>query len=279
MIRSLILVLCSLFLNLSSVSLSNLKNSSVKQLAIELSENGVRFSAMEGEHVQRHEFAFTDKKDYRYKEQLDEFLVQSGLKDKNFDEHTVSWGSFRSTLIPTNIFGESKPEDLFRLCFGPDIPASHIDYNRIPEQVLVNLYEIPMWVKSFFVVKYPRSVIQHEGSHTIRGIFAENTFRTKATIVLFSNFFLLAILKENKLQFYSVFEYQEVDDVVYHLMFTLQQKEFLGDTGSIQICPGVGAQNEKMSELKEKLSQLQDLKQMKIEINEHFTINSQKLCV
>lgn len=251
----------------------------MKHLAIELSENGVRFSATEGERMDRHEYTFTDKKDYRYKEQLDEFLSQSGLKDKDFDEHTVSWCGFRTTLIPTNIFGESKPEDLFRLCFGPDIPTSHIDYNRIPEQGLVNLYEIPLWVKSFFVVKYPRSVIQHEGSHTIRGIFADNTFRTKSTIVLFSNFFLLAILKENKLQFYSVFDYQEVEDVVYHLMFTLQQKELTGDTGSIQICPGVGAPSEKMTELKDKLGMLQDLKQMKIEINEKFTVNSQKLCV
>lgn len=251
----------------------------MKHLAIELSENGVRFSAMEGERIDRHEYSFTDKKDYRYKEQLEEFLVQSGLRENDFDEHTVSWCGFRTTLIPTNIFGESKPEDLFRLCFGPDITPSHIDYNRIPEQGLVNLYEIPFWVKSFFVLKYPRSIIQHEGSHTIRGIFAENAFRTKTTIVLFSNFFILSILKENKLQFYSVFEYQETDDVVYHVMFTLQQKEFTGDSGSIQICPGVGAASDKMTELNEKLGMLKDLKQMKIELNEAFTVNSQKLCV
>lgn len=251
----------------------------MKHLTIELSENGVRFSTISGEIASKHAFTFKDKKDYRYKEQLEEFLVESGLKNQDFDEQTVSWTGFRSTLIPSNIFGESKPEELFQLCYGTEVPTSHVDYNRIPEQGLVNLYEIPLWVKSFFVVKYPRSVIQHEGSHAIRGIFAENTFRTKTTIILHDNFFMLSILKENKLLFYSMFDYQVIDDIVYHVMFTLQQKELVGDTGSIQICGGVGAFSEKLTELSEKLSSLQDLKQMKVLINEDFTINSQKLCV
>jgi hypothetical protein len=62
-------------------------------------------------------------------------------------------------------------------------------------------------------------------------------------------------------------------------MFTLQQKELIGDTGSIQICGGVASSTEKLTELSEKLSSLQDLTQMKVLFNADFTINSQKLCV
>ena len=134
----------------------------MKHLSIELSEAAVRFSVVENGIVKDHNFVFTDKKDYRYKEQLEEFLVESGLKNQDFDETTVSWSCKRSTLIPANIFGESKPESIFKLCYGDEIPSNHIDYNRIPEHGMVNIYEIPLWVKSFFVIRYPRSIIQHQ---------------------------------------------------------------------------------------------------------------------
>lgn len=251
----------------------------MKHLSIELSDIAVRFSSNNHGVVTKSEFVFKDKKDYRYKEQLEEFLIESGLKNQDFDEHTVSWSAFRSTLIPANIFGESKPESLFKLCYGSEIPANHIDYNRIPEQSLVNLYEIPLWVKSFFVVKYPRSIIQHEGSHLIRGIFAASSFKLKSTVIIYHNYFLLSIVKENKLQFYSMFDYQETDDIVYHLMFTLQQKEFLQENGTIQLCAGVGSTVSKIDELAEKLRSLPDLKNTSILVDNDFITNSQKLCV
>ena len=251
----------------------------MKHLSIEISDHAVRFvSDSSGIHL-RKEYTFSDKKDYRYKEQLEEYFSDSGLKNHDFDEYTVSWSAFRSTLIPANIFGESKPEVLFKLCYGSETPISHIDYNRIPEQGLVNLYEIPLWVKSFFVLKFPRSIIQHEGSHVVRGIFSESSFKLKSTLIVYSNYFLLTIVKENKLHFYSMFDFQELDDIVYHLMFTLQQKDFIGETGTIQLVPGVGTETFKMDTLAQKLEQLSDLKKSTIEVKSDFITNSQKLCV
>jgi hypothetical protein len=251
----------------------------VKHLSIELSEAAVRFSVLENGIVKDHNFVVTDKKDYRYKEQLEEFLVESGLKNQDFDETTVSWSCKRSTLIPANIFGESKPESIFKLCYGDEIPSNHIDYNRIPEHGMVNIYEIPLWVKSFFVIRYPRSIIQHEGSHLLRGIFAENAFKLKTTIVVYDTFVLIAIVKENKLEFYSVFDYNENEDIIYHTMFTLQQKGFTKEMGTLEICPGVGSSNEKLNDLHTKFSAFADLKQATISINNELITKSQQLCV
>lgn len=251
----------------------------MKHLSIELSETAVRFSSDSNGVVKKDGFFFKDKKDYRYKEQLEEFLIESGLKNQEFDEHTVSWATFRSTLVPANIFGESKPAKLFSLCYGTEISSSNIDYNRIPEHGLVNIYEIPLWVKSFFVIKFPRSIIQHEGTHLIRGIFSDSGFKLKSTILVYHDFFLLSIVKDNKLQFYSMFNYQISDDIVYHLIFTLQQKELLIEKETIQICPGIGSTKEIINELVDKLQSLQDLKNTTIKVDTDFITNSQKLCV
>ena len=251
----------------------------MKHLSVELSEVAVRFTTSMNGVVNHHAFLFKDKKDHSYKKQLEDFIAECGLRNLDFDEQTISWITIRSTLVPANIFGESNPEKIYRLCFGDETPKDHIDYNRIPEQGIVNLFEIPLWVKSFFVIKYPRSIIQHEGSHVIRGLFSEPSFKLKTTLVIYNDFFLMCIAKENKLQFYTVFDYHFIDDIVYHLMFTLQQKEYLKENGAIQICPGVGSSAEQISELQQKLQSLQDLKNATITVNTDFITNSQKLCV
>ena len=251
----------------------------MRHIFIELSANTVRFFVNSGDLIQTFEFTFTDKKDYRYKEQLDDFLEQAGLKLQDFEECTISWSSFLSTLIPSNIFSESNPEALFSLCYGKEIPLSHVDYNRIPEQGIVNLFEIPLWVKSFFVIRFPRSVIQHEGSHLIRGMFAEPSFKLKAQLLVYANYFVLAIVKENKLQFYSMFNYQENDDIVYNFMFSLQQKEYMGEISAIQVFPGVGSSNANCEDLVQNLRSLSDLKKASITVNTDFILNSQKRCV
>ena len=237
----------------------------MKHLSIELSETAVRFSVVENGMTKSYNYTFTDKKDYRYKEQLDEFLVDSGLKNEEFDEQTI--------------FGESKPESIFKLCYGDQIPSNHIDYNRIPEHGMVNIYEIPLWVKSFFVIRYPRSIIQHEGSHLLRGIFAENAFKLKTTLVVYDHHVLLSIVKENKLEFYSVFDFNENEDIIYHTLFTLQQKGLNKESGTLQICPGVGSSEEKINELHTKFSAFADLKSSTILVNSDLIIKSQQLCV
>lgn len=249
-------------------------------LAIELSDHAVHFARIEDGVVRSvDKFLFKDKIDYRYKEQLDQFIAEKGFREIEFDDYSLSWYSIYSTLLPNNVFGESKPEELFRLCYSADIPADHIDYNRIPELSVVNVYAIPLWVKSFFVIKFPRIVIQHEGSHLLHGIFAGSTYKIKAVITLHHDSFSLVIANENGLQFYSQFDYQSVDDVVYHFMFTLQQKKYIGQSGSIILCTGVGSTDEQVADLKEKLASLKDLATFKIENNSHLLLNYQTLCV
>jgi hypothetical protein len=249
-------------------------------LAIELSEYAVNFATIEDGVVKTVDsFFFKDKIDYRYKEQLDQIFIEKGYRDKNYDDYSLSWYSVYSTLLPNNVFSETNPEDIFRLCYSADIPHNHIDYNRIPELSIVNVYAIPLWVKSFFVIKFPRIVIQHEGSHLLHGIFAGSTFKLKATIILHNESFNLVISNENGLQFYSQFDWQTIDDVVYHFMYTLQQKSLLSHSGNLTICSSVGASEEQASDLKEKLSSLNDLKTIKIDINSYLLLNYQTLCV
>ena len=250
------------------------------QLAIELSENAVNFASIQdGVVLSIDKFTFRDKIDYRYREQLNQIFTDKGYKEKNYDEYSLSWHSIYSTLLPNNVFAEVKSEDLLKLCYSGEISQDNIDYNRIPELAIVNVYTIPLWVKSFFVVKFPRIVIQHEGSHLLHGIFSGSISTLNVSIVIHDSSFNLVITNKEGLQFYSQFDFQMIDDLIYHLVYTLQQKKLLNHNGNLTIYPGVGSTDEQAIELKHKLESLKDLKLFKIEINSHLLLNYQTLCV
>ncbi len=248
-------------------------------LFIELSASSLTVSSEFSQQSELFKLVFSDKKDYRYKEQLNQFFEENNLFKREYDECIISWANTRSTLVPNNVFVESNPSALMKLCYGEGISANDIDYNRISEQGFVNTYELPQWVKGFFILKYPRSVIQHEGSHVIRGIFKENAFQLKASIILHEDYFLLTLIKENKLLFYSTYSYTQAEDVVYHLMFTLQQKELLNSNGTVEIIQGVGAENGAAESIAELLKKVKDLEKMKVNIPVSFMPKSLLLCV
>ena len=252
---------------------------SLKNLFVDICEHHVKFTLSDQNHQSSNEYTFTDKKDYKYKEQLDTFFEQAGLKGVDFDECIVSWFSPRTTLIPANVFAESKPDALFGLCFGDKVNSGNIDYNRIPDLQLVNIYEIPLWVKSYFVLRYPKCIIQHEGSHNIRGHFNEASFTFKSLLTIRSNHALCLVSNQHKLHYYSVFEYKEAADLLYNFMFMMQQKEFIHQKGSLHINLGAGAHQTLADELQSGINRIQELNNLSVATTTNFITNSQTLCV
>lgn len=249
-----------------------------KQLAIDIHNGAVRFTKLNGSFaIERFEYTFTDRQDYRYKQQLEEFLGQSGLRESDFDHCSIAWSGNQTTIVPANVFNESSKDAIFNLCFGSGHDTHEVDYNRIPEQGVVNIFSMPLWLKSFFVIRFPRVVIQHEGTHLLRGIFNGNTFRLKTTIALHDEFFTLVITRQNQLQFYSTFEYSTTDDVVYYLSFTLQQKEWMEEANEVILSNGAGCSCD-VEELSEKLKKVLGEK-VTVSGDEHLVANYQRLCV
>jgi hypothetical protein len=156
------------------------------------------------------------------KDQIKELLHKQGLLNFS-DEVSLAVQATKSTLVPQNVFGESNAEDIFKLCFGETDLT--IDYNRFHEQGLVNVYAQHDWIKSFFVIRFPKIIIQHENTHVMRGIFNGSTFKPQVHLVPMAEHFSLLVSSKNKLDFYAVFDAKNTDDMLYHTSFVLQQKE------------------------------------------------------
>ncbi|MBL4862858.1 MAG: DUF3822 family protein [Crocinitomicaceae bacterium] len=249
-------------------------------LAVEVSLDSVRFVSIKNNViVNQHDGIITGKDGTEKRASLDETYQSASFLKDDFEEITVSWSTDKSSLIPNAIFSASTPQSIFELCYGKDTSKHEIDYNRISELSVINVYEIPIWIKSFFVIKYPRVIIQHTGSHLVRRVLDENAFKVKATIVLFDTYFQLTIVKHNELIFYSSFDYQSAEDVIYHLNFALQQKEVVNEKGTIELATGIGSNPEIPALIKEGLGKIKELRKMEIRKDADYMAKSQLLCV
>ena len=249
-------------------------------LAIEIASNAVRFVSMRNETVlSRLDQTISAKTDSESKEALKAIFEANSFLQGDFDEVSLAWCIDKSSLVPNAVFNESTPLDIFQLCFGKDSRKSEIDYNRISELSVINVYQVPNWIKSFFVIRFPRVVIQHAGTHIVRKALNENAFKLKATIVCFENYFRLTLVKHNALEFYSSFSYQSSEDIIYHLNFALQQKEFTNEKGAIELVAAVGSESNLIDSIEKGLLKIGDLKKMAVSKDNDHLAKSQILCV
>jgi Protein of unknown function (DUF3822) len=193
----------------------------------------------------------------------------------DYEAFCATAGGFRNTLIPVDLFNHAKPEDVFKLNYPA--PIDNLDYNRIPELGIVNIYELPLWMKSLFVIKFPRVKIIHPVTVMLKGVFDQPTFSPKIHIHIDDNSFYLLITAKTKLQYFNRFDFTNLADLVYHVLFVLEQKEM--DQKKMDVCLyGVNSKWEQLSELQGFFANRIKISD-KPEMSDRFLQSKQLLCV
>lgn len=250
-----------------------------RNLSIHISEHFVQIHVIENQEIiDTCSHVFRDKQDYRYKEQLEQIFTEKGYKSMEIDEVTIFWFTPNSTLVPANIFGESSAEALFKICFQEDIPSQFIDYNRIPELGIVNVFEIPLWVKSFFIIKYPRAIIQHEGTAALRLLSKEGK-NYHCLLFLRGNLCWQIVVKDKEPIHYTGFEFLNTDDILYHTIHSFDLLGIKNQATQIEFITELDSQLEIIENYQESIQKITDLGQFTIEKNEKFSLKIHQLCV
>lgn len=224
------------------------------QLTINISRTSVQVAEVlrsSQEIVSNNFLCFKGGNHISYKEELKSFFDNLSLRDE-YEEYTMAWCSHKYALVPMRVFNDSTPPKIMELLFGNSIDKENSDFNRLAELNMVNVYEIPDWVKSFFIIKYPQLIFKHEHAMTLRALFQGSTYKLKTVISVCDAYINIAILQKNELVFSNAFEYHNAEDIVYHLMFVLEQKDLKEENGSIQFY----YQNRESEEFSEKAIKL-----------------------
>lgn len=208
------------------------------------------------------------------KEELKAHLNHA-LFDLEFATYSLSAGSERNTLIPTSLFNFSDVDHIFKLNYP--LPHEQLDYNRLAELSIVNIYEMPLWIKSLFVVRFPRIKILHRSTVILRGVFDQAIFKPKINLFVEEGQFYLLITDKSKLTFFNRFDYKSIADLVYYVLFVLEQKEL--DVNQFELLL-FGTDQKWLAD-----SKIQDFFEKKIYIHDkqslakNFILTKQLLCV
>jgi len=208
------------------------------------------------------------------KEELNKILDDQLFKlDYNSISLTVS--SNRHTLVPVSIFNTSKPKDIFAL--NHQAPFENVDYNRISELGIVTIFELPIWIKSVFVIKMPRIKIIHTSTVLIKAIFKTPVFKPKVHVFWQENAFYLMITSKGKLDYFNLFQGNEIPDLVYHLLFVLEQKELTLKDMALHFY-GVKSDWNQLEKISKLINHKIEVASTK-ENAENFILTNQLLCV
>lgn len=202
-------------------------------------------------------------------------LLDHDVFGYDFKTISLSVSSNRHTLVPISIFNASKPVDIFALNHQP--PFDDIDYNRIAELDIASIYEIPLWIKQLFVVKMPRVKMIHSSTALLKGIFNVPQFTPRIHIFWQNNAFYLVLTSKNRLDYFNLFQSNHISDLVYHLLFVLEQKELNLKDYEVKLY-GVNQEWEQLNELTKLLNHRVKVDAQK-EKSEYFILSSQQLCV
>lgn len=212
-----------------------------------------------------------------YKNRLKEIFDQLNLKEE-YHEYSLAWSTPENTLVPLGVFNQSSAKDVFKLMFGTEIDEQTIDFNRLMELNMVNVFEVPNWVKSFFVLKFPKILIQHEHTMTLRALFQKSTFDRRVFLSVCDNYINIDVVYHNELTFSNNFEYQTVDDILYHLLFVLEQEKLSDEKAVINFLFMDEASQHKVKEVQTKINSLNVLNNMKMGTVDSI-LKLQTLCV
>lgn len=192
-----------------------------------------------------------------------------------YDGYVATAEGGRNTLMPTDLFRHTQKDAVFRLNYTA--PHDHLASDRIAEQGIVNVYELPRRVHALFAVPFPRVKLLHPVSVLLRAFLPPTAPRTTLYLYPEKARCYLFLTSPSQLVYYNCFDVVDAADLIYYILFVLDQRQLDQTEVDFQVC---GA-----SDRWKPLQSIQDFFDCTISTPDkgtppsHFLLTHQALCV
>lgn len=152
---------------------------------------------------------------------LIQFISENDLSKQHFQNIYINWVGNHFTLLPSSFYEPEKARDLLEFNIGKN-PDETVITNDVEDIKLV--YSIPNDIKNTIDKLFPSHNLKHIGYSTVKLFF--NHFQLK-NAELFLNIHNgqteIVIKKDKKPLLYNVFNTLSDEDVLYYLLFSVEQ--------------------------------------------------------
>lgn len=222
----------------------------------------------------------TNKPELQKREFITDFLVKEGITILDYSNSLVLWSNDQTALVPTQLYENSKTENLLRLNFGYDFNKNDADFNRIPSLNLVSIYTIPLWLKTLFVLKFPGTTIIHSSTAWIKYLANKNSTNKICGVLSLENKMLSFIVFHNDSPIICIqSQFQELDDIAYYVTYALQNSKLEMTNGIIEIVDFHSENEALCQDLIKRLKELQIFSNLNWVMTNDLAITSFELCV
>ena len=188
-------------------------------LSIELSEKSISY-------------CIVDKNKYRcYLLFSQNYESQNLLKILNEDEFitreflskSISFVNFPNTLIPKELFNEKDKKNIFSV--NHSLTNEELVIDELKSKI-INLYAIPNTIFQTVKNVIPEAIIRSNSSILINNFLSLNNLQETMFLFLKDSYINIVVTKGDSLIFQNKFEYQTKEDLLFYVLFSIQQLNF-----------------------------------------------------
>jgi len=168
------------------------------------------------------EFEFQAKDIKESCEKITSIIASENLLQKEFYSSSLAFNNLPSTLVPTPFYKEEKNREI--LAFNHEI-YEDILTDKMHQIDAMNIYSVPTELLNLINKSFPNTQIKCNSSILIDQLLLQNE-KTEKTIVYASiakDLLEVCVLCENKLEFHNSFTADTKEDLLYFLLFSMEQ--------------------------------------------------------
>jgi hypothetical protein len=163
-------------------------------------------------------------KDRPLEELVKEIVYLDDLFVKGTSEICLVYNFQESNIVPDNFFNNDMNRELTDLVYG-SLEKGVICSEKIPWWELYNVYRLPNGVYDFLRERFTGAKCWHAYSLLLKShkMFNAKEGHDALKVIFYTDKIIVLAFKKGQLQLIQTFIYQDVKDVVYHLLNCCQQ--------------------------------------------------------
>lgn len=210
------------------------------KLSIQVSLNGLSFcvfDTLKNCVRQSDTLVFEEERSpYGLQKGLTALFEKHNLQDKKFAEVIVVHRNELFSLVPKPLFDVSEMANYLK--FNAKILATdHIDHDEVEGHDMVNVYVPFVNVNNYIYELFGEFIFKHNGTVMIESLLKGNAADREPTcfVHIAQRQLDITVLAKRKLILFNSFKFYTKEDLLYYLLFTMEQLELDAETTKLKL--------------------------------------------
>lgn len=208
--------------NYSSSKIDNLLTEKC-HLSVEIGHNHLAytlFDTLNLTYVLLRDFEFEAKNIEEVTNKVNEIIAHESLLQKTFYSSSLTFANFPSTLVPTTFYKEEEKSKI--LAFNHEV-YDEVLTDQLQQIEAVNIYSIPSSLLDAVQNSFPNTQIKSSSTILIEQLSLQNSTKAEIFAAVKKDMLAVCVIQDNNLAFHNCFECEAKEDMLYYLLFTMEQ--------------------------------------------------------